>query len=66
LEGRWNYIYFCYKRFADHPRAISYVYFSGSKTIKALTFADIKHFIFKNYAIFRLGSKEFVYEPFNG
>jgi hypothetical protein len=58
LDGRWNYIYFSYKRFAwDKGRALGFVAFNGD-TIRSTTYGELNilHFPIADYLYFAVGS----------
>lgn len=66
LEGYWNFVYFCYKRFSDNPRAVGYVYFGNTKDVRRIEMNNVKHFLLRDYLKVVVGRKEFSYMSFQG
>jgi hypothetical protein len=57
LDGQWNYIYFCYKRFNENTgRVNGFVSFNGELTREGYGDANIIHYPLNNYLYFSAGS----------
>ena len=64
LEGRWNYLYFGYKRAGKSGTAKGYCWFSESDRLEEVIISA-EHDYLIDYYHFKIG-KEFKYPAFNG
>jgi protein transport protein SEC24 len=64
LEGKWNYLYFGYRKIGKVSSAKGYCWFSESDKVEEVTF-NVLHDYLIDYYHLKIG-KEFKYPGFNG